>query len=389
MKIDSRIYVAGHRGLVGSAIVRRLEAEGCSRVITRTHGESDLEKGEDVEALFAEERPEYVLLAAAVVGGIHANNSYPVDFLLRNLKIQNNVIEAAWRHGVKGLLFLGSSCIYPSLAPQPLREEYLLTGPLEPTNEPYAVAKIAGIELCEAFNRQYGTRFLSVMPTNLYGPNDNYDLESSHVLAALIRKFHLAKMASLGELHAIERDEKCYGPIPPGPCANLDAVARVNGFAPPERPSRSGEQILPMDARPAVTLWGTGSPRREFLHSDDLADACAFLLGRLDDLFAANRPAGAGKSSTPPAGPSRAQGSFHLINIGCGEDLTISELARTIARIVGYDGPIEWDRSKPDGTPQKLLDVSRLRGLGWKPRITLEEGIRKVYGEYLVNLAAC
>jgi len=225
MKIDSRIYVAGHRGLVGSAIVRRLESEGYSRVIKRAHGEIDLEKGEDVEALFAEERPEYVLLAAAVVGGIHANNSYPVDFLLRNLKIQNNVIEAAWRHGVKGLLFLGSSCIYPSLAPQPLREEYLLTGSLEPTNEPYAVAKIAGIELCEAFNRQYGTRFMSVMPTNLYGPNDNYDLESSHVLAALIRKFHLAKMASLGEFDAMEMDEKCYGPIPPALYANLDAAS--------------------------------------------------------------------------------------------------------------------------------------------------------------------
>lgn len=372
MQPSSRIYIAGHRGLVGSALYRRLEAEGFSSLLTRTHGELDLEKPAEVEAFFARERPEYVFLAAAKVGGIHANSTYPVDFLLSNLKIQNHVIEASWRHGVKALLFLGSSCIYPREAPQPLREEYLLTGPLESTNEPYAIAKIAGIELCEAFNRQYGTRFLSVMPTNLYGPNDTYDLENSHVLPAFIRKFHLAKLACRGDWGAIEKDEGTFGRIPPDVLANLAAISgsparnipasfleRIPGEAVSDRPRRSS----------ALVLWGTGTPRREFLYSDDLADACLFLMQRVETVFSRCEP--------PESGRRR------LFNIGCGRDLSIHDLALVVKKLVGYDGPIEWDVSKPDGTPRKLLDISRLKEMGWMPQTSLENGVRSAYEDYL------
>jgi len=374
MKPTSKIYVAGHRGLVGSALVRRLEAAGYANLLTRTHAELDLERQDQVDAFFAKERPDYVFLAAAKVGGIHANSTYPVDFLLRNLKIQNNVIEACWRHKVEGLLFLGSSCIYPGLAPQPLKEEYLLSSPLEPTNEPYAIAKIAGIELCEAFNRQYSTRFLSTMPTNLYGPNDNYDLENSHVLPALIRKFHLAKLALQGDWTAIKSDEERFGPIPSDVRSNLTAISpsplSYSSFG-------SYSSTHPSSSNPSasITLWGTGSPRREFLYSDDLADACIFLMQQIDDIFSSRSP-------LLPV-PSRSSAVAHLINIGYGSDLTIRELAEMVAGTGGFDGKPDWDSTKPDGTPKKLLDVSRLSALGWKPQVSLKSGIRMAYEDYL------
>jgi GDP-L-fucose synthase len=299
--------------------MRRLQAGGYTHLITRTHAELDLTDQAAVRAFFEREKPEYVFLAAAKVGGILANNTYPAEFIRENLAIQTHVIHEAWRTGVKRLLFLGSSCIYPRDCPQPIKEEYLLTGPLEPTNRPYAVAKIAGIEMCWAYNRQYGTQFLAVMPTNLYGPGDNYHPENSHVIPALIRRFHEAKI--------------------------------------------KGD--------PSVTVWGTGTPRREFLYSDDMADACVFLMNLPDDpfvsLLAADRHDG-----TPP-----------LINIGVGEDLTIRELAETIARVVGYEGKITFDPSKPDGTPRKLLDVSRMRALGWGVRVVMRNGLQSAYDDFL------
>jgi len=304
MQPNDKIYIAGHRGMVGSAITRKLKKEGFTNFVTRTSDELDLKNQAAVQAFFEKERPDYVFLAAAKVGGILANNIYRGEFLYDNLMIQSNTIDAAYRSGVKKLMFLGSSCIYPKLAPQPLKEEYLLTGLLEPTNEPYAIAKIAGIKLCDAYRAQYGCNFISVMPTNLYGPNDNYDLNSSHVLPALIRKFHEAKMA--------------------------------------------GE--------PSVILWGSGKPRREFLHADDLAEACYFLMQRY------NEPG--------------------LVNIGTGEDLEIKELAMLIKDIAGYTGEIKHDLDKPDGTPRKLMDVSKLHDLGWKASISLEEGVRAVYAEF-------
>ncbi|MCK6600442.1 MAG: GDP-L-fucose synthase [Bacteroidetes bacterium] len=309
MKPDSKIFVAGHRGLVGSAIVRKLQSSGFTTILTKTRAELDLTSYSDVMAFFSTEKPEFVFLAAAKVGGIQANNIYRADFLLENLKIQNNVIEAAWKHQVKKLMFLGSSCIYPKLAPQPLKEEYLLTGLLEPTNEPYAIAKIAGIKLCESFNRQYGTDFISVMPTNLYGPNDNFDLNSSHVMPALIRKF---------------------------------VSARENNES-------------------TVTVWGSGTPMREFLYSDDMADACVFLMQR----YSGNE----------------------FFNIGTGQDVTIRELAETIQKITGFQGELVFDKTKPDGTPRKLMDVSRLKALGWSPSVPLEEGIRLAVNWYLQNQA--
>jgi len=322
-----------------------MQARGYQNLILRTHAELDLEKPEGVGAFFEREKPEYVFLAAALVGGIMANFTYPVDFLLRNLKIQNNIIEASWREGVKGLLFLGSSCIYPKLASPPLKEEYILTGRLEPTNQPYAIGKIAGIELCEAFNRQYGTRFLSVMPTNLFGSNDNYDLETSHSLPAFIRKFHLAGLAARNDWEAVERDQARYGRIPEDIMAGL------------KRPEG-----------PAVRLWGTGSPRREWLYVDDMAEACVFIMERLEEFF---------------SNPAIFGGGPHLINIGAGRDITFKDLAGLVADIIGFDGPVEWDPAKPDGTPQKLLDVSRLKEVGWQAKITLEEGIRLAYRDYV------
>jgi GDP-L-fucose synthase len=304
MDKKDKIYIAGHRGMVGSAIRRKLEQGGFKNLVLKTSDELDLRKQGAVQSFFEKEKPDYVFLAAARVGGIFANNTLRADFLYENLMIQNNVIFSSWKSGVTKLMFLGSSCIYPKLAPQPLKEEYLLTGLLEPTNEPYAVAKIAGIKLCDAFRAQYGCNFISVMPTNLYGPNDHYDLKNSHVLPALIRKFHEAKI----------NDE------------------------------------------PAVTIWGTGEPKREFLHVDDVAEACIFLMEHY------NEPG--------------------LVNIGLGSDLSILELAKLVAGIVGYTGEIKKDLSKPDGTPRKLMDVSKINAMGWKARIPLEDGIRSVYSEY-------
>lgn len=304
MEKSAKIYVAGHRGMVGSAIVRKLKSLGYENIVTRTSKELDLKEYDKVVAFLQEEKPDYVFLAAAKVGGIVANSTYKGQFLFENLQIQNSVIHGSHLAGVKKLMFLGSSCIYPKLAPQPLKEDYLLTGTLEPTNEPYAIAKIAGIKMCEAYREQYGSNFVSVMPTNLYGPNDNYDLNNSHVLPAMIRKFHEAKR----------------------------------------------------DQQPSVELWGTGAPMREFLHADDLAEACVHLMETYND-------------ST-------------LVNIGTGVDITIKELAETIKAEVGYEGDIIWNTDKPDGTPRKLMDVSKLHALGWKHKIDLKEGIAKVYSEY-------
>ena len=312
MTKSDKIYVAGHRGLVGSAIIRKLEKEGYGNIITRTHRELDLTRQRDVEDFFNENKPEYVFLAAARVGGILANSTYKADFIYDNVMIASNVIYASYKYGVKKLLNLGSSCIFPKHAHQPMKEEYLLTGPLEPTNEPYAIAKITAIKMCRYFNEQYGTNFISVMPANLYGPNDNFDLETSHVLPALIRKIHEAKINN----------------------------------------------------KPGVEIWGTGKPRREFLYVDDLADACVYLMNKYD---------------------YKDIGEF--VNIGTGKDVTIQELALIISKIVGYRGKIEYNPSMPDGTPQKLLDVSRLNKLGWKYKTELEDGIEKTYRWFLENVS--
>lgn len=305
MDKDSKIFIAGHRGMVGSAIMRKLESEGFTKIVVRTSKELDLRDQSAVKAFFEMEKPDYVVLAAAKVGGIISNDTYRAEFMYDNLMIQSNVIESSYRNGVKKLMFLGSSCIYPKMAPQPLKEDYLLTGVLEPTNEPYAIAKIAGLKMCDAYRRQYGCNYISVMPTNLYGPNDNYDLKNSHVLPALIRKFHEAKM--------------------------------------------NKEEF--------VTIWGSGTPFREFLHADDLAEACYYLMLNYD---------GEG-----------------FVNIGVGEDISIKDLAILIKDIVGYEGEIRHDLSKPDGTPRKLMDVSKITALGWKARIGLREGITKVYEDFL------
>ncbi|MBI5102997.1 MAG: GDP-L-fucose synthase [Nitrospirae bacterium] len=306
MDKNAKIYVAGHRGLVGSAMVRRLVHVGYHNIVTRTSGELDLTKQPDVSAFFEEQRPEYVFDAAAKVGGIHANNSFRAEFIYSNLMIQCSLIHNAYVYGVKKLLFLGSSCVYPRDCPQPMKEEHLLTGPLEPTNEPYAVAKIAGIKMCQAYNSQYGTNFITLMPTNLYGPNDNFDLENSHVLPAMIRKFHEAKLNSQ-----------------------------------------------------PVRLWGSGTPRREFLHVDDLADASVFLMNSYD--------------------------GSDILNVGTGIDSTILELSEIVRKVVRFEGEVIWDRSMPDGMKRKLLDISRISGLGWKPRISPEEGIRMTYEWYINN----
>jgi len=358
MKKTSKIYIAGHNGLVGSALYRRLNSDGYSNLIVRNHSDLDLTRQKDVEDFFKIEKPDYVFLAAAKVGGILANDTYPAEFIYTNLAIQNNIIHAAWQTGVQHLLFLGSSCIYPKKCPQPMKEDYLLTGLLEPTNEPYAVAKIAGIKMCHAYNRQYDTRYLCVMPTNLYGPNDNFDLETSHVLPALIRKFYLAKLAHQRDWEGIKKDEKTYGTIP-------DEVKQSMGLS----PSFSSTQNLSSGFNSSVILWGSGQPRREFLYVGDLADACVFLSKLkeeyLREFFDSNH--------TP------------LLNIGCGEDLTIKEIASIVSEVVGYKGDVSWDRSKPDGTPQKLLDISQIKRLGWKPKIDLRAGIQMVYKWYLAD----
>ena len=303
MEKSSKIYIAGHKGMVGSAILRRLQKEGYTNIITRSSQELDLTNQAAVKQFFSTEKPEYVFLAAARVGGIYANNTYRADFIYKNLMIQNNVIHHSFENKVTKLLFLGSSCIYPKMAPQPLKEEYLLTGLLEPTNEPYAIAKIAGIKMCDAYRAQYGCNFISAMPTNLFGPNDNYDLKNSHVLPALLRKFHEAKKEN----------------------------------------------------KPFVEVWGSGTPKREFLHTDDVADACLFLMNGYD--------------------------KEGLVNIGMGDDISIKDLALLIKKIVGYSGELKFDSSKPDGTPRKLMDVSKIHSLGWKHKISLETGIQTVYEE--------
>lgn len=308
MDKTAKVYIAGHRGMVGSALHRNLLSKGFSNIYTKTSSELDLKDSKKVEEFFESEKPEYVFLAAAKVGGIYANNTYRADFLYENLMIQNNVIHQSYKNKVKKLLFLGSSCIYPKLAPQPLKEEYLLTGLLEETNEPYAIAKIAGIKMCDAYRNQYGCDFISAMPTNLYGPNDNYDLNNSHVLPAMLRKFHEAKTEN----------------------------------------------------QPSVELWGDGSPMREFLHVDDLAEGCFYLMENFSD--------------------------YGQINIGTGEDLSIKDLALLIQNIVGYTGNIEWNTSKPNGTPRKLMEVSKINNMGWKAKISLEEGIRKVYQEKFLKI---
>jgi len=344
MTKKSKIFVAGHTGLVGSAIVRKLKKEGCSNLVLRSHAQLDLERQAEVEAFFEKEHPEYVFMAAAKVGGIHANSTYPAEFIYKNIAIQTNIIHSAWKEKTKRLLFLGSSCIYPKECSQPMKEDYLLTGPLEASNEPYAIAKIAGIKTCEAFNRQYGTSFLGVMPTNLYGPNDNFDIEKSHVLPALIRKVHLAKLALSGKREEIGNDEKIFGPVPP----ELKETKDPSGGA-------------------AVTIWGSGKPFREFLYVDDLADACVFLMNLEESVFA----------------PLVAAGLVPLVNIGFGKEITIKDLAELVQKIVGFEGKLLFDLSKPDGTPRKLLDVSRMKSLGWKPETGLSDGIRKTYEFYL------
>lgn len=307
MNKNSKIYVAGHRGLVGSAILRKLEKEGYENLIVRTSKELDLRDKQQVDSFFELEKPEFVFLAAAKVGGIVANNEFPADFIRDNLMIQTNVIDASYRNQVEKLLFLGSTCIYPKLAPQPLKEEYLLTGPLEPTNDAYALAKIAGIKMCQSYNKQYGTNYISAMPTNLYGENDNFDLQSSHVMPALIRKFHEAKLSK----------------------------------------------------QSSVEVWGTGTPKREFLYSDDLADACVYLMNHYND--------------------------DEIINIGVGEDVSIKELAETVQRVVGFEGELKFDTTKPDGTPRKLVDTTKINQLGWKADVKLEDGISLAYEWFLNN----
>jgi GDP-L-fucose synthase len=364
---QATVYVAGHRGMVGSAILRALQRAGCKRLITQTHAQLDLVDQAAVRDFFNTHRMDYVVLAAARVGGIMANQTQPAEFIYQNLMIEANLIHEAWRAGVQRLLFLGSSCIYPKHAPQPMREEDLLTGYLEPTNEPYAIAKIAGIKLCESYNRQYGTHYRAVMPTNLYGPGDNFDLENSHVLAALIRKFHLAKLASTGDRRGMQRDAAAFGPIPEDVRAGLlGAGSRGDHFPSP---------------KPAVRLWGSGRPRREFLHVDDLASACLRVMSVSDQQYA---------ETLQPAPPDPASGQpkaelprVSHINIGTGTDLSIGELARMVQNAVGCAGDPVWDDSRPDGAPQKLLEVSRVHRLGWQPQIALADGIARTYRWYL------
>lgn len=363
MNLDSKIYIAGHRGLVGSALLRSLNAKGYHNLLLRTHAELELLDQSAVQAFFAAEKPEYVILAAAKVGGIHANNTYPAEFIHDNLVIQSNVIHSAWQNNVTRLLFLGSSCIYPKDCPQPMKEEYLLTGPLEPTNRPYALAKIAGIEMCHAYNRQYGTRYMAVMPTNLYGPNDNYDLNNSHVLPAMIRKMHLAKLAQQGDFAGIARDETINGKIPEDLRAALGLSPQSSHLSP------DSSQSSVLSPRDSVVLWGTGTPKREFLYSDDMAEACVYLMNLSDEAIDSVLSS---QSSFPP-----------LINIGCGEDLTIRELAETIADVVGYSGKLAFDATKPDGTMRKLMDVTRINALGWTLKVSLREGISLSYQDML------
>lgn len=376
---DSGIYIAGHLGLVGSGIWRALERHGYTNLIGKSIDELDLINQQAVDNFFAAEKPEYVVLVAAKVGGIVANNTYRGQFIYENMMIEMNVIHSAYKHGVKKLLFLGSSCIYPKLAPQPLKEEHLLTGPLEPTNEPYAIAKIAGIRLCDAYNRQYGTNFISAMPTNMYGPGDNYHPRNSHVLPAFIRRMHLARLLEQGrfdELAQVHKREL------------LNAGCQLIGGNKLTTQQPGNEQLfswlnesgisrLPTpNSQPqtALVCWGSGSPLREFLYSDDLAEACVFLLENIDYQDMAFED----ESGTVQA----------HVNVGSGREITIRELAETVKEVIGYEGEIEWDTSKPDGTPRKLMDSSRLMTMGWKPQIDMREGIRRAYEDFLTRYAS-
>lgn len=359
MNKNSRIYIAGHRGMVGSAILRNLKSKGYSHFILRNHQELDLTRQSEVESFFENHKPEVVFLAAAKVGGIIANNTYRAEFIYQNLMIQSNIIHAAWKHGVSKLLFLGSSCIYPKNAPQPMKEEYLLTAPLEYTNEPYAIAKIAGIKMCENYYRQYGADFISVMPTNLYGPNDNYDLQNSHVLPALIRKMHLGKCLHDNNWQALRQD------LAKNPIDGIDENSSMPDIL--NRLQKLGilcQNHQQPTQQVDVALWGTGNVYREFLHVEDMGEACVYLMQKID-----------------------AKTLYHdmnqtHINIGTGEDLTIRQLAEVIKEIIGFRGNLLWDTSKPDGTPRKQLDVSLLQSLGWQPQILLNQGIEAVYEEY-------
>lgn len=361
MKKNSNIYIAGHRGMVGSALVRSLQSEGYDNLITRTHAELDLTSQKEVNAFFAAEQIDCVILAAAKVGGIHANNTYRADFIYENLMIEANVIHAAFKAGIQRLLFLGSSCIYPRQCPQPMEEEHLLSGYLEPTNEPYAIAKIAGIKMCESYNRQYGTQYRAVMPTNLYGSNDNFDLQNSHVLPAMIRKFHLAKLALNSNIDAINRDEALSGPIPNDIKAAL-GLKNASNLSPSKNPS--------------VILWGTGIAKREFLHVDDMAEACVHVMTMPYDRYVEVCRA------TADFIDQGIESVFHL-NVGYGQEVTIRQLSELIKNVVGYEGEIIWDSTKPDGMARKLMDTTRLTQAGWTRRIELVEGIRHVYQWYL------
>jgi len=358
MEKEAKIFVAGHKGLVGSAIVRKLKEKGYTNIITKDRSEVDLRRQEEVENFFEKEKPDYVFLAAAKVGGILANNTYPAEFIYDNLAIALNVIHSAYKYRVKKLLNLGSSCIYPKYAPQPMKEEYLLTGSLEPTNEAYAIAKISAIKLVRYYNQQYGTNFISVMPTNLYGPNDNFNLETSHVLPALIRKFHLAKLLEQGDIEGIKKDFQKY-PIGFGLDKEVDfddndSIIKV----------LSNLGIISLASKVSLTIWGSGEVYREFLYVDDLADACVFLMKNID-------------------APDMAKlCNDYFVNVGTGEDIKIKDLAILIKDIVGFKGEIMHDLTKPDGTPRKLLDVNKINQLGWKAKTSLEEGIKSVYSYY-------
>jgi len=351
---NQKIYIAGHTGLVGSAISENLQKQGYTNLLTASFEQLDLRNQAAVDAFFATEKPDFVIIAAAKVGGIMANSQYPWAFLYDNLMIEANLINAAHANGVQNLIFLGSSCIYPKLAPQPLKEEYLLTGPLEPTNEWYAIAKIAGIKLCQALNKQFGRNYISLMPTNMFGPRDNFDLQSSHVLPAMIRKFHLAKCLEQGNWEALSKELNGQSKEPLDKEKILDQLAEV-GILIKDRFLASS---LP---RTIVTLWGTGSPMREFMHVTDLAEAIRFIMEYDGPL------------------------PYDLINVGTGTDLTIKELALIIQKATGHQGEIQWDTTKPDGTPRKLMDVGRLKSLGWKPQVELQEGIKKAYEWYVIN----
>ena len=374
MEKDSKIYVAGHLGLVGSGIWRALERHGYTNLLGKSIDEVDLINQQSVDDFFAAEKPEYVVLVAAKVGGIVANSTYRGQFIYENMMIEMNVIHAAYKHGVKKLLFLGSSCIYPKLAPQPLKEEHLLTGPLEPTNEPYAIAKIAGIRLCDAYNRQYGTNFISAMPTNMYGPGDNYHPQNSHVLPAFIRRMHLAKALEssnyeellriyIAELkHTLNSQGKTGSHLPPAP--HRDDIMTWLGES-----GISELQIPETDPLVSLSCWGSGAPLREFLYSDDLAEACVFMLEKVNyEDIAFEDESGTVQSH---------------VNVGSGREITIKDLAETVREVVGFEGEVKWDTSKPDGTPRKLMDSSRLMSMGWLPEVSMKEGIKRAYADYL------